>query len=102
MKPELQNLIDLDRERVLVAHIASLLAWDQETHMPPGAEEERAEQLAWLEGSAHEKAVDPRIGEHLAALGCSDSNPGGDPSLDPDARAFLRVLYRTYAREVKL
>lgn len=102
MRTELQNLIALDRERVLVAHVAALLAWDQETHMPSGAEEERAEQLAWLEGAAHEKAVNPEIGELLAALGCSDANPGGEAALDPDARAFLRVLYRNYTREVKL
>lgn len=102
MKPELRKLVRLDRERLLVAHIASLLSWDQETHMPPGAEEERSEQLAWLEGAAHEKAVNPEIGDLLAALGCTDSNPGGDPSLDPDARAFLRVLHRHYSREVKL
>ncbi|NLJ47369.1 MAG: carboxypeptidase M32 [Treponema sp.] len=102
MRTELKKLIDLDRERVLVTHIASLLAWDQETHMPPGAEEERAEQLAWLEGAAHEKAVNPRIGEYLSALGCSDSNPRGDPGLGGDAGAFLRLLYRNYTREVKL
>ncbi len=102
MRTELQKLIALDRERVLVAHVAALLAWDQETHMPSGAEEERAEQLAWLEGAAHEKAVNPEIGELLAALGCADANPGGEAALDPDARAFLRVLYRNYTREVKL
>lgn len=102
MRTELQKLIALDRERVLVAHVAALLAWDQETHMPSGAEEERAEQLAWLEGAAHEKAVNPEIGELLAALGCSDANPGGEAALGPDARAFLRVLYRNYTREVKL
>jgi len=102
MKPELQKLVALDRERVLVAHIASLLFWDQDTHMPSGAEEERAEQLAWLEGAAHDKAVNPEVGDLLTALGCTDENPAGDSALDPDARAFLRVLHRIFSREVKL
>ena len=102
MKPELRKLITLDRERVLVAHIGALLSWDQETHMPPGADAERADQSAWVEGAAHEKAVDPEIGKLLAGLGCTEDRPGGDEDLDPDARAFLRVLHRTYSRETKL
>lgn len=102
MKPALTKLIALDRERVLVSHISAVLSWDQETQMPSGAAEERAEQIAFLEGAAHDKAVNPAIGELLAELGCTDDAPAGDPGLDADARAFLRALHRIYSREVKL
>ncbi|HSV55836.1 MAG TPA: hypothetical protein VLH39_01845, partial [Magnetospirillaceae bacterium] len=102
MRPELVRLVFLDRERVMISHVASLLSWDQETGMPPAAGEERASQFAWLEGVAHEKAVHPEVGRLLEALGCTDGNPAGDPSLDADARAFLRLMHRNYSRAIKL
>lgn len=102
MRKELERLVALDREHSLVAHIAALVAWDQETYMPPKAIEERAEQLALLEGLAHEKAVDPELGRLMEALGSTGANPGGDPSLAPEERAYLRVLRRAYDLETKL
>lgn len=102
MKSELQRLVALDRERVLISHISGLLQWDQETQMPPGAVDERSEQIAFLEGLAHEKSVDPEIGRLLESLGSTETNPQGDPSLDSVARGFLRVLRRAYDQQVKL
>ncbi len=102
MKSELERLIALDRERVLVSHVAEVLQWDQETHMPAGAVRERAEQTALLEGLAHEKAVNPEIGKLLEVLGSTTGNPLGDPDLDPTAGSFLRALRRVYDRQVKL
>jgi carboxypeptidase Taq len=102
MRKELDRLIELDREARLVSHIDAILGWDQETYMPPKAIEERAEQIAFIQGLAHEKATAPRIGELLAALGSNDANPAGDPSLSAAERAYLRVLRRNYDRETKL
>jgi len=102
MKPELEKLIALEKERVLVAHISGLLNWDQEIYMPSGAVEERSEQIALMEGVAHKKAVNPEIGTLLSALGSTDQNPKGDAGLDPAARAFLRALRRIYNQKTKL
>lgn len=102
MRKELERLVELDRERKLVAHIGALLGWDQETGMPPKAVDERAEQLALVGSLAHEKAVRPEIGELLEALGSTSANPGGDPSLGGAERAFLRVMRRSWDRETKL
>jgi Zn-dependent M32 family carboxypeptidase len=76
MRKETLRLVELDRERSLLSHIGALLGWDQETYMPEKAVAERAEQLALIEGLAHEKAVKPEIGELLAIL-------GGATGLDP-------------------
>ncbi len=102
MHPDLSRLIELDRERKLVAHIGALLGWDQETGMPPKAVEERSEQLALIQSLVHEKSVRPEIGELLARLGSTSENPGGDPSLPAIERAYLRVLRRAWDRDTKL
>lgn len=102
MRKELERLIELDRERRLVAHIGALLGWDQETGMPPKAVDERADQLALIETLAHEKATRPEIGKLLDALGSTTDNPGGDRALAPVERAYLRVARRSWDRDTKL
>lgn len=102
MRREIGRLVELDRAHVLVAHISGALAWDQETAMPPKAIGERAEQLALLEGLAHEKLTDPEIGRLLDGLGSSSANPEGDESLEPVERAYLRALRRAYDQATRL
>ncbi|MCX8014237.1 MAG: carboxypeptidase M32, partial [Rectinema sp.] len=94
MHKETERLIELDREHTLIAHIGSLLGWDQETYMPPRAIEERSSQLALIEGLAHQKATNPEIGELLASLESKSD-------LTDDERAYIRVVRRDYDREVK-
>lgn len=84
-------------EHVRTAHLlrttAAVLSWDQEVMLPPGGVAWRAEQLALLAGLVHERAVDPRVEEWLAA--CEQ-----DPRLrqDPfsDFAANVRELRRDY------
>lgn len=102
MRAEISRLVELDREHVLVSHIGSTLSWDQETYMPPKAVVERAEQLALLEGLAHEKLTLPEIGRLLDTLGSTPANPQGDSGLSPDERAYLRALRRAYDQATKL
>ncbi|MCX7023463.1 MAG: carboxypeptidase M32 [Spirochaetes bacterium] len=102
MRKEMEELVGLDRERTMIGHINSILSWDQETFMPEAAVEERSDQLAFIEGLAHEKLTNPRIGELLFALGSTSKDRAGDPSLPPVERAYLRVLRREYDQETKL
>ena len=51
---------------------AALLSWDQETYMPAGGGEARAEQISTLQGIAHQKLVSPeieRVAHHLGRFG---------------------------------
>lgn len=100
MRGEIQELAGLDRTRTLLAHISAILGWDQETYMPDAAVEERSDQLALVEGLAHDRAVDPRIGELLAAAEASAAEAAGNS--DPLESAYLRVLRREYDRETRL
>jgi carboxypeptidase Taq len=47
---------------------AALLSWDQNTFMPHGGAEARAEQLATIERLAHERLVDPELARLLDRL----------------------------------
>lgn len=95
MRDKLKRLVELDRERTLFTHIGAVLGWDQETYIPPRGIEERAEQLALIEGLAHEKAVHPEIGELLGAL-------EAEQGLGDTEKAYLRVARREYDKETKL
>jgi carboxypeptidase Taq len=98
----LEKLHHVDREYHRLEKILALLQWDEETYLPPKAVEERADQLALLQGIAHERLVFPLVGQCLADLGSTTENPRGDEGLPALERDFLRVMRRTYDREVKL
>jgi carboxypeptidase Taq len=63
--------------------------------MPQKGIEERSEQLALIEGLAHDKAVCTEVGDLIAELeGLSD--------LDSTEKAYVRVARREYDKETKL
>ncbi len=97
MNAAYQQLLAHAREAHLLAGTSALLAWDQETGMPSGAGDVRAEQLALLARLQHERATDPRVADWLAA--CE-----GDPQLadHADATANVRELRRDHDRATRL
>ena len=84
---------------------ASLLSWDQETYMPAGGGEARAEQISTLQGIAHQKLVSPEIERLLASwldpeTGEIQDTPG--ETWDEPSRSLLREVWRDYSRAKKL
>ena len=71
-----------------------LLAWDQQTYMPKGGVEGRAETMATLSRLAHEHFVDAETGALLDAAG----------NLDPASEdgALVRRARRDYERSTRL
>ena len=53
LEPLTRRLLEIQR----VNSAASVLSWDQETYMPAGGGAARAEQIATLQGIAHQKLV---------------------------------------------
>jgi carboxypeptidase Taq len=98
----LERLHQLDREHNHLGKVAAVLQWDQETYLPPQGVADRAEQLAILEGIAHERLTNPEIGRLLERVGSDSQNPRGDEKLPPRERDFCKVLRRSYDRAVKL
>src|SRR5579862_2201761 len=76
--------------------LASLLAWDQRTMMPPGGFRHRADHMALLGRLSHQMLVDPDVGRLLDELEARD--------LDPDSwdGALLRVARRDYEKAVQV
>ena len=92
-----QELISHSRRASVLSSIESLLNWDQETYMPAGGAEFRAEQQSLIAELTHTMRTNPRIGELLAA--CES-----DRSIlaDDNAAANIRELRRDYTRATKL
>jgi len=84
---------------------ASLLSWDQETYMPAGGGEARAEQISTFQGIAHEKLVSPEIEQLLAGwvdLQTGEIRDSPGDAWDEATRSLLREVWRDYSRAKKL
>lgn len=64
----LQNLRDREGTIRDLRQAQALLAWDQNTYMPEGAAEARAQQIATLAGLAHGFQADPEFGALVEEL----------------------------------
>jgi len=87
----LERLRDID----LIGQIGGLVSWDQEVLMPPKAAALRAEQLAWISKTGHQRLTDPRIGELLDELESTDG-------LDDVQAANVRLARESYDKATKL
>ena len=98
----LERLHGIDRETYHLEKALAVLRWDQETYLPEKGVEGRSEQLALLEGIAHERLTSPETGRLLLELGSTRENPGGDEKLPALERDFVKTLRRNYDRAILL
>lgn len=101
LKPLTSRLVEIQH----LSSAASLLSWDQETYMPPGGGQARADQLSTLQTLAHDTLVSPEIETLLVkwvdpATGQALDVPG-DPWDEP-SRSLLREVWRDFSRAKKL
>lgn len=90
------DIFDRTREIALVGTTASILSWDQETYLPSGSADYRAEQLCYLAAHAHKLATSE---DFLKSL--SDAERADDGT-DTIRSANLRELRRESDRSVKI
>ena len=88
------HLCAYGRQSATMRSIAALLAWDQETYMPRGAGDARAEQMALLAGLVHERQTSKELGDLIAS--CEGDSLGEVP------RACVREFRREYDKRTKL
>ncbi len=67
-----EELMAFQRETEALGQVMGRLGWDQETVMPAGAAEQRAEEMAALDSVLHRRRTDPRIGEWLEKAEAAD------------------------------
>lgn len=86
------DLISFQRQTEALSSVAERLGWDQETVMPRGATEQRAEEMAAMESVLHERRTDPRIGEWIEAA---------DPQTPVEART-VELIARDFTRSSRI
>ncbi|MFZ5961765.1 carboxypeptidase M32 [Thalassococcus sp. BH17M4-6] len=88
------DLMTFQKDTGALGQIAGRLGWDQETMMPRGASDQRAEELAAIEGVLHARRTDPRVGDWLDQI--------DEASLDRAGRAQVREIRRSFTRAGKV
>lgn len=98
MEKKLARLKEMLAEVADLNGAASLLGWDQQTYMPPGAAEQRGQQTGTLGKIAHQIGTSPEMGKLLEALG-----PYAE-SLDPDSddARLIRFAILDYERATRV
>ena len=80
------------RETEALTYVAERLGWDQETMMPRGASEQRAEESAAMESVLHARRTDPRLEDWLARA---------EATTEAEAR-LLDLAGRSYNRATRI
>ncbi|MBM5804798.1 MAG: carboxypeptidase M32 [Candidatus Verstraetearchaeota archaeon] len=62
------RLMEKDKEIIILSSVDSIIKWDMETKMPPGAFGLRSQQLALLSQIDHRMTTDPEIGALLGRV----------------------------------
>jgi carboxypeptidase Taq len=98
MSKNLEKLKSIVYEINDIGHAAAVLGWDQETYMPKGGINDRANQLSTLSKIAHEKFTSKEVGELIQK--CKEEVK----KLDTDSNdlRLIKVLDRDYLKSVKV
>ena len=86
------ELMAFQRETEALGQVMGRLSWDQETVMPSGAGEQRAEEVAALEGVLHRRRTDARVGDWLEAVRPADEVQGRQ----------IEMIRRNYERNLRV
>jgi len=98
MQGNLKALKGLMAEIADLRAASAVLEWDQQVNMPPGAADDRGEQVATLERILHIKATSDELGKLLETLGSEVSQ------LDPDSdeARLIKVAKRQYDKQTRV
>ena len=84
------KLVSLHRETESIARLSDLASWDQETYMPSGSVDQRAESMGVIAGLIHSRRTSPEIGELLSEIDGSE--------LDETEAANVRLIRQDFQR----
>lgn len=90
MAKKYEQFLSFYKELVLLEDIGSLISWDQETYMPSGEAEDRAEKQAFIERLKHEKTCAEAYGNLL----CELLAHGKSGNLEPIMQRNVEEAYR--------
>lgn len=95
---EIKNLLEINVQVSDLSSTLGVLHWDQETYMPTGGIETRANQMATLSGLLHKLSTSNKINRLIESL--NKRKERGELNIYDEA--LLREWRRTYEREIKV
>lgn len=98
--PKLSRLIEISEKLVDFSSAIALLAWDQETYLPPQAAVARSRQLETLSGIYHDQATSKQIEKLLFEL--EEEITKQPESFNDTDKALVREMKRDYRLAAKL
>ena len=98
MSSKLARLKDILAEVTDLTRAAMLLEWDQETYMPPGGVQGRADQQSTVHRLAHERFTSEEVGRLLEDLETEVANK----PYDSYEASLVRVVRRDYDQQIKI
>jgi carboxypeptidase Taq len=90
------HILDRAKQIALINSTGSILSWDQETYLPSGSTDYRAQQLSYLAAHAHELSTSP---DFLKSLEIAEAE---DDGTDTILSANLREIRRESDRSTKI
>jgi len=98
MQDKLQELNERLARFLDLTGVNGVLQWDQETYMPSGGAQARADQMATIEELRHRIVTDEAIGRLLDELAPYEA----ELDYDSDEAAMIRVARREYEKRVRV
>jgi carboxypeptidase Taq len=93
---ELKKLKEMLVEIKKIQSIAAVLQWDQETYMPEGAGQIRAEHLSYLSALAHKRQTGEEFRAELAKLVDMETGQPPDRGVNPETARLLYLTWKNY------
>jgi len=93
-----KKLLSMAKDVAVLSTAESLIHWDMETMMPPGAVEQRSLQLSLLTRINHQMSTEPKIGKLLAII---KTNPEYD-ALGQAEKRNIYLINKNYREQTSL
>ncbi|MBX9923129.1 MAG: carboxypeptidase M32 [Rhabdochlamydiaceae bacterium] len=100
--PAFAKLQKISTENTIYQSIYLVLEWDQETYMPPGAIEARANQIELLSGFVHKQKTSPSFKKTLGQLVDLTTGTPLSNKWSLQESACLRLWHKDWEKESKL
>ncbi len=100
-----RNLDILIRELRVITQlrsVAAVLSWDQETYMPPGSAQARADQISLIMSMSHARFISTDFRRSLGTLVDLPTGKVSEDNLAPEEVRLLEMTWRDWRRAIAL
>lgn len=98
LRKEYNELLSKNKDVTVLGTAQGIIHWDMETKMPPGAVEQRSEQLGLLSRVQHQLATDSKIGQLLKAFKENSKNE----TFGQEQKRNIYLINKSYLEQTSL